>query len=287
MLCLTGFSQDVNKEPLSEWSKQWLEEVVPNIITDAEKTAFMNLTNEHEHGKFIDNFCKKRDTSSQTLENEFKLEYYRRIALANKCFGDSGVDGWRTERGRILILLGPPDEIQRDPGASVSAFSAFKGPREIWNYWDLSNPRHPYNLEFVFVDKLGTGDYVLERSLDRARRGSAVYDQDAHHCHFDEMENLAEALRNPFEKLDELKGMVRTQVTYSQIPLGVDLFYFKGSERGGYVPVVFEIPYSYLPSKTINDENFYSLTLLANVSDALGRIVYEKSRDINFSHPVT
>jgi len=69
---------------MSEWSKQWLEEVVPYIITDAEKEFFLNLPNEVERGKFIERFWKKRDPNPQTPENEFKLDYYKRIASATK-----------------------------------------------------------------------------------------------------------------------------------------------------------------------------------------------------------
>ena len=88
MFCKTGISQETSQsekkiiEPLSEYARQWLEGVVPYIITDVEKEIFVNLSNEVERGKFIQNFWKKRDPNPQTPENEFKEDYYRRIALA-------------------------------------------------------------------------------------------------------------------------------------------------------------------------------------------------------------
>ncbi|GAF97012.1 unnamed protein product, partial [marine sediment metagenome] len=74
----TSRSEKKNKDPLSMWSKQWLEEVVVFIITDAEKNLFINLPTELDRGKFIVNFWKKRDPNPETPENEFKLEYYKR-----------------------------------------------------------------------------------------------------------------------------------------------------------------------------------------------------------------
>ena len=195
----SSYSEKKQVEPLSEWSKQWLDEVVPYIITKAEKELFINLPTEEERGKFIENFWKTRDPNPETPDNEFKLDYYKRIALANKFFGASGIEGWRTERGKIFILLGPPQEIQRDMSPFKSFLPTFHGPKEIWNYWGLGNPRLPYNLEFVFVDKFGTGNYVLERSVRLGEGGSSMFDLNAMHYHFDYMENMLEATRNPFE----------------------------------------------------------------------------------------
>src|SRR4030042_7132982 len=118
------------REPLSEAAKQWVEEVVPYIITSREKDVFLSLPTESDRGQFIETFWKKRDPNPQTSENEFKLEYYRRIALANKFFGTGGVPGWRTDRGRFYILLGPPKEIERDLTPSGSAPTMSPGPEE-------------------------------------------------------------------------------------------------------------------------------------------------------------
>lgn len=280
-------SEKKKAEPLSEWSKQWLEEVVPYIITETEKEIFINLPTEVERGKFIESFWKRKDPNPETPENEFKTEYYKRIALANKFFGASGIDGWRTDRGKIYILLGPPSEIQRDFSQSATSFSTFHGPRETWNYWGLSNPRLPYNLEFTFVDKFATGNYVLERSLNLMEGRSENFDLNDMHYHFDYMEVLAEAMKNPFDELDELKGIIRTQVTYDRIPIEYDIFCLKGTGTRLYVPIVIEVPYSALIQKEIEGKYYFSLTLMVNVSNELGQIIYERSKDINFKHTPT
>jgi len=167
---------------------------------------------------------------------------------------------------------------------SGSSFYAFHGPKEIWNYWDLPNPRLPYNLEFVFVDKLGTGNYVLERSVRLGDAGPAQIDINAMHYQFDYMEIMAEAMRNPFEGLDKLKGIITTQITYDRIPIGYDLFHLKGSEKKTYTPLALEVPYSALTQKQIENEYHFSLNLLINVSNKLGQIIYERSKDINFKN---
>lgn len=277
-------SEDKKIEPLSQWSKQWLEEVVPYIITGTEKKIFINLPTEVERGKFIQNFWKKRDPNPTTSENEFKMEYYKRIALANKFFGFSGIDGWRTDRGKIFILLGPPQEIQRDMSPSGLGYSGFRGPKEIWNYWGLPNPRLPYNLEFVFVDNLGTGNFALERSVRLGDAGSQNINIDSSHLYFDYLETLAEATRNPFEGLNRLKGIITTQVTYDRIPIDYNHYHLKASEEKTYIFLAVKAPYSAVTQKEIENEHYINLTLLINVSDRLGRIIYERSKDINFKH---
>jgi len=277
-------SAQKEKEPLSQWSKQWLEEVVPYIITDAEREVFISLPTEADRGKFIESFWKNRDPDPQTPENEFKIDYYNRIALANKFFGYSGIQGWRTDRGKIFIMLGPPSEIQREMTPTQTSYSAFHGPKEVWNYWGLPNPNLPYNMEFVFVDKFGSGNYVLENSLRLTEMGSSPFDIDSMHYFFDDMEYLSEAMKNPFDNLDKLRGIITTQVTYDRIPIQFDLYFLKGSEQKTYVPLTLEIPYSSLTHKEIGIEYHYSVTAMVDASNELGQIVFERSKDFEFKH---
>ena len=270
-------------EPLSEWSKQWLEEVVVYIITAAEKDVFLSLPTERERGEFIEGFWRKRDPDPKTPENEFKNEYYRRIALANKFFGTSGIEGWRTDRGKIFILLGPPDEIQRDFTPSGSAYYGFRGPRETWNYWGLPNPRLPYNMEFVFIDRMETGHYVLNRGLQFTEGGSSSLDINSLHLQFDYLEYLTEAMKNPFEALDDLKGIITTQVTYDHIPFSAHLYTFKGKTGEAYLPLIMEIPYSGVTPKNMGETLQISLNLLVNVSNRLGQVVSERSKDVELT----
>lgn len=268
------------REPLSEASKQWLEEVVPYIITRTEKEVFISLPSEIERGRFIESFWKKRDPVLSTPENEFKIEYYRRIALANKFFGTSGISGWRTDQGRIFILLGPPHEVQRDFNTTDSSgFNQVN--KETWQYWDLPNPKLPYNVEFSFIDKYGTGNFVLYKDYQSVGSSKSADMSDLTYI-FDSMELLAEAQKNPFENLDKIKTVITTQVTYDLIPFDFQVYSFKGAEGKTNIPLTINIPYSSLPSKSGNGKDLYSLSIVANISDQLGQVVTQKSKDLNF-----
>jgi GWxTD domain-containing protein len=275
------------KEPLSEASKQWLEEVVPYIITAREKDVFLSLPTESDRGQFIETFWKKRDPNPQTAENEFKLEYYRRIALANKFFGVGGIPGWRTDRGRLFILLGPPKEIERDLSPSGSILTISQGPKETWQYWGLPNPNLPYNLEFTFVDKFGTGNYMLQQTLRTDEGRNEAFDPSDLTFQFDYLETLSEAMKNPFENLEKLKGVITTQVNYNLIPFQYGTFSFKGTEKKTLVPLLVVIPYASLPSKRSGFDYFFSLNLTINVSNSLGQVVFEASKDLNFKKTAT
>ena len=94
--------------------KKWLNEDVAYIITDEEREAFKRLSTDDERQQFIEQFWLRRDPTPDTEENEYKEEHYRRIAYANERFA-SGIPGWKTDRGRIYITFGPPDEIESHP----------------------------------------------------------------------------------------------------------------------------------------------------------------------------
>ncbi|MCX7973219.1 MAG: GWxTD domain-containing protein, partial [Candidatus Aminicenantes bacterium] len=210
------------KEPLSESSKQWLEEVVPYIITKAEKEVFLSLPNEVERGRFINLFWKKRDPNPATPQNEYKDEYYRRIVLANKYFSYSSVPGWRTDRGRIFILLGPPQEIERNFNVTESTGINYAA-REIWQYWGLPNPNLPYNFQLTFVDKTGAGYYELIRDYLSEKALTSLNDMT---LQFDAMNNLIETEKNPFENLDKIKPTVETVANYNLIPFEITTYLF-------------------------------------------------------------
>ncbi len=145
--------------------KKWLEEEVPYIISDEERSAFLQLQTNEEREQFIEAFWQRRDPTPDTVENEFKEEHYRRIAYANERFS-SGIPGWRTDRGRIYIMWGPPDEID-----SHSAGSTYNRPMtegggqttvygfDDWTYHYMEGIGE--NITIEFVDPTGTGEYHI------------------------------------------------------------------------------------------------------------------------------
>ena len=148
-------SDKAREKELDSPYKKWLKEEVGYIITDDERAAFLRLSTNEEREQFIESFWQVRDPTPDTVENEAKEEHYRRIAYANERFA-SGIAGWRTDRGRIYIIWGPPDEIESHPsggsynrpyeegGGSTSTF-AF----EKWRYRYLEGLGNDINLEFV------------------------------------------------------------------------------------------------------------------------------------------
>ncbi len=282
----SSWIQEIKKEPLSEHSKQWLEEVVPYIITPAEKEIFLSLPNEEERGKFIENFWKKRDPNPETPENEFKIAYYRRIALANKFFGYGGIPGWKTDRGKIFILLGPPNEIQHDYFYGRSSLSQPGAIKEVWTYWNLPNPNLPYCLEFTFIDAYGTGDFKLETSLGYRDNIALPLNLQASHAFFDQLEFLAESLKNPFEKAERLREIITTQVSYELVPFICDFFIRKGSEESNQAIIFTKIPLNSLEFKYIDGKNNYSITLMLNISNNLGQKIFEKIQNFNFQSEI-
>jgi GWxTD domain-containing protein len=97
---------------------------------------------------FFNRFWAKRDPTPQTERNELKEEYFSRVNEANRAFTFALEDGWRTDRGRILIKFGPPDEIENRP------FAANTYPQVWWFY-------HGLRKTFLFIDERGLGEYRL------------------------------------------------------------------------------------------------------------------------------
>src|SRR5437867_11179759 len=155
--------EDKLRKELETPYRKWITEDVTYIITDEERTSFKRLSTDEEREQFIEGFWLRRDPTPDTIENEFKEEHYRRIAYANERIA-SGKPGWKTDRGRIYILYGKPDEIESHPsggtynrpfeegGGTTSTF-----PFEIWRYRYIEGIGNEVLLEFV--DPSMSGEY--------------------------------------------------------------------------------------------------------------------------------
>ncbi|HYP51165.1 MAG TPA: GWxTD domain-containing protein, partial [Pyrinomonadaceae bacterium] len=148
--------------------KEWLEKDVAYIITKEETKAFKQLATDEEREKFIENFWLRRDPDPDTEENEYREEYYERIAYANEHF-TSGIPGWKTDRGRTYIAWGKPDSIESHPSGGSYDRPSYEGggststyPFEVWFYRHLDGIGD--GIEIEFVDPTGTGEYRIARS---------------------------------------------------------------------------------------------------------------------------
>ena len=177
------------KQELSTEFKRWLDQDVRWIITDEERAAFKQLSNDEERDQFIEQFWLRRDPTPDTVENEYKEEHYRRIAYANEHFA-AGIPGWKTDRGRIYIMYGPADQIDSHPsggsyqrpieegGGQTSTF-----PFETWRYRYLEGIGQEVEIEFV--DTCMCGDYHM--TMDRSEKDALLYTPNAGLTFFEQM----------------------------------------------------------------------------------------------------
>lgn len=163
-LTVVAWQTNASQQPISVASSatatkpdsysRWLNEDVAYIIEDAERAAFAKLTTEAEQDEFIKQFWERRNPTPGSSKNAFKDEHYRRIAFANEHLRTvSGGAGWRTDRGHIYILYGPPDEIDSHPKEGQ------KPGIEVWTYRHIEGVGN--NDTITFIDHTGQGDYQL------------------------------------------------------------------------------------------------------------------------------
>jgi GWxTD domain-containing protein len=136
--------------------QRWLNQDVAYIITDQERAAFKALRTDEEREHFIQQFWERRNPTPGSASNPFKEEHYRRIAYANERFAPaSGLAGWKTDRGRIYITFGPPDEIESHPyGGGANAF-----PYEQWLYKYVAGMGN--NVIVEFDDREDNGEFRM------------------------------------------------------------------------------------------------------------------------------
>jgi GWxTD domain-containing protein len=276
---LSGFAQDPRqsqqdpmdkprnvKPELKKAYKDWLEKDVTYVITDEERRAFKKLATDDERERFIEEFWRRRDPDPDTDENEFKEEYYERIAYANEHFA-SGIPGWKSDRGRIWIMYGKPDERETHPMGGSYERPSYEGggststyPFEIWFYRYLAGVGS--GVEIEFVDPTGSGEYRIARNpnekdamlmvpgagltlseqlglSDKGDRisgiggvGSANYQREQD-SPFSRLQLLADLSRPPQVKFNDLASAVNTGVI-EENPLNFDIrvdFFRQSDER--------------------------------------------------------
>jgi GWxTD domain-containing protein len=202
--------KDLFKELDSQY-KKWLNEDVVYIISPEERSAFVHLTTNEEREQFIEQFWQRRNPDPDSADNTFKEEHYRRIAYANEHYA-SGIPGWKTDRGRIYIMWGPPDEVDSHPsGGSYDRPSSEGGgttstyPFEDWRYRYLEGIGEDVNIEFV--DPTMSGEFHL--TMDPSEKDALTYVPGAGLTMMEQM-----GLSNKTDRFNNSDG------THSAAPLG-------------------------------------------------------------------
>ena len=246
--------------------KKWLNEDVVYIITDEEKAAFKRLATDEEREQFIEQFWLRRDPTPDTEENEFKEEHYRRIAYANDHYA-SGIPGWKTDRGRIYIVYGPPDEIESHPPGGTYERPMEEGggetstyPFEQWRYRYIEGIGS--NIIIEFVDPTMSGEYHM--TMDPSEKDALTYvpgagltlmeqmglssktqrfqNTDGTHLgqafggtpesmmEFNRLEQFAKLQKPPAVKFTDLEEAVNSKITFNLLPMRVRADFFPLTE---------------------------------------------------------
>jgi len=246
--------------------RKWLQEDVAYIITDEERAAFKRLQNDEEREQFIENFWLRRDPTPDTVENEFKEEHYRRIQYANDHFA-SGIPGWKTDRGRIYIVYGPPDERDEHPSGGTYQRPPEEGggetttyPFEDWRYRYIEGIGNDINIEFV--DPTMTGEYRM--TMDPSEKDALTYvpgagltlmeqmglsdktarfnNTDGTHLgtplggptakmnEFERLDQFTKLQKPPQIKFKDLEAQVNSRITFNILPMTARVDYFPLTE---------------------------------------------------------
>jgi GWxTD domain-containing protein len=160
--------------------QKWVKEDVAYIITDQERAAFKNLQADEEREKFIEQFWLRRNPTPGTAENPMREEHYRRIAYANDHFAYQNLAGWKTDRGRVYITYGPPDEIVLSlPSGGAYQRPAEQGggttswfPFQRWRYRYIEGVGTDVTVEFV--DPARTGEYRMTKDPNEKERSDYI-----------------------------------------------------------------------------------------------------------------
>ena len=294
---------------LSKTYKKWLNEDVVWIITDEERAAFKQLSNDEERDNFIEAFWQRRDPTPDTEENEYKEEHYRRIAYANEHFA-AGIPGWKTDRGRIYIMYGPPDENDSHPsggsyerpidegGGETSTF-----PFEDWRYRYIEGIGQEVIIEFV--DTCMCGDYHM--TLDRGEKDALLYTPNAgltlyeqmgmsskasrfssgglerlgqgpnssslQGKEFDRLEQFAKLQAPPPVKFKDLEEIVNTKIITNLMPFDVRSDFVKVTGDTVLVPITIQVKYRDITFNNKDGVQRGTINIFGRVSTLTGRVV--------------
>ena len=310
------------RQELTKVYKKWLDEDVRWIITDQEKAAFMQLSNDEERDNFIEAFWQRRDPTPDTEENEFKEEHYRRIAYANEHYA-AGIPGWKTDRGRTYIVFGPADEIESHPsggsyerpmeegGGETSTF-----PFEQWRYRYIEGIGQEVIIEFV--DTCMCGDYHM--TIDRSEKdalkytpnggltlweqlgmaskasrftgggmeqlGQSPFNKDLQTKQFDRLEQYAKLQAPPPVKFKDLEEVVSHKISVNLMPFDVRADFVKVTSDTVLVPVTIQVKNRDVTFQNKDGVERGTVNIFGRVTTLTGRIAQTFEDTVQVDVPV-
>jgi GWxTD domain-containing protein len=292
---------------LSKTYKKWLNEDVIWIITDEERAAFKQLSNDEERDNFIEAFWQRRDPTPDTEENEYKEEHYRRIAYANEHFA-AGIPGWKSDRGRIYIMYGRADEVESHPSGGTYERPMEEGggetstyPFEQWRYRYLEGIGQEVIIEFVDTCMCNEFHMTMDRSekdalLETPGAGLTLYEQmglsnkssrfsggerlgrgpsnmDLQTKQFDRLEQFAKLQAPPPVKFKDLEEIVNTKIITNLMPFDVRSDFVRVTGDTVLVPITIQMKYRDITFANKDGVQRGTVNIFGRVTTLTGRVV--------------
>ena len=311
------------QEQKEDYYKKWLETDVVYIITEEEHEVFLNLSSDEERDQFIEQFWRRRDTDTRTALNEFQDEHYRRIAYANDHF-EAGIPGWRTDRGRIYVMYGPPDRKERYPMGGRYERKPHEGggitsiyPTEFWEYRHIEGLGSDIELEFV--DPKGGGLYHLtmdSQEKDEFLRvpgmGLTYAEQEFGQKYwervvgirpggtgdrqgllferqkdspFEKMSLMSKLTKAPVIRYTDLQQVVQTQIHYQELPFDVATHFLQIDSNQFLVSVTIGLDNKEISLEQSGGQWQSRLQVYGQVAGMTGRVAFEFDDDIIAGYP--
>ncbi len=321
-----GKSDRALYKELNSQYKKWLDEDVVYIITPEERRAFLHLQTNEEREQFIEAFWQRRNPDPDSPENTYKEEHYRRIAYANEHYA-SGIPGWKTDRGKIYIMWGPPDEIDSHPTGGTWDRPMDQGggetttyPYEDWRYRYLEGMGE--NVELEFVDPSGSGEYhltmdpsekdallhvpgaglTLAESMGMASKADRFSNTDGTNMaenepmstmqgenmdEFTRLENYANIFKPPPVKFKDLEAVVTSRMVRDQLKFQYHYDFLRITSDTVLVPITVQIPVRQLSFQEKDGVDSASMHLFARVTSLSGRVVQTFEDTLRADYPAS
>ena len=299
------------KNELEGYYKKWLHQDVTYIITPAEREAFLKLRTNEERDQFIEAFWQRRNPDPDSPYNSFEEEYYQRIAYANAHFAN-GEPGWKTDRGRIWIMYGKPDEQDSHPDGGpwerpdwMGGGEAVTYPWEDWIYHYIPGIGTEVKLEFVdkcmcgdfeltmdpcakdALNEVPNGDPTMAESMGMSSQTARFENTNGTSCpagfgggfvperdsEFSRLEQYAEIFRPPKIKFKDLESVVNKNINYHLLPFQFRADYVKITADTVLVPFTVQIADHNMTFREKDGVQQSRINILGRISTLTGRTV--------------
>lgn len=290
-------SEESALQDLEEHYRAWLTEDVVYIIAPEERCAFLHLETSEERAQFVEQFWLRR-SNSESPDNDFKDEHYRRILFANEKFSTE-IPGWNTDRGYIYVVFGPPDRIESHPSGEPTGRPPEEGPGTVQFSWERWHYRYlegvGADVDLDLVDPSGSGNYRL--ALDTEERAALfsppsglVFDHrglvEVNKLRSGQSAEGTTASREepqitiyvgpahfPQVRFKDLEAVVTSGIVRDQVYFSHEVQYLKATHASTVVRIVFDIPGEELSTNKSAEKSTAKYEIFARVSKPSGWVV--------------